>query len=192
MNHADEILLKDLTIFEEMALDMGEYLKSESLYWTMARGDMPRLTIGGYLMRQHRLSALRSSLPAGEQDRLDAAINTFDRVLVDQLVRFERRAHRELHTFLGEWVGHLRDWTRYKMPDIAAYANAVDTRVVITATVDKLREHPYQLDQRILEEMDVLDRKLLGRWQTGEFVWASVWQPAYPKKEYWWLYGILR
>jgi hypothetical protein len=79
--------------------------------------------------------------------------------------------------------------TKVAAAKMARYASEVDTRVVITALIDKLEGRPYQLDQRIQEELATLDRSLHRRWQIGEFVWSHVWQPAYPQDRYWWLYG---
>ena len=69
------------------------------------------------------------------------------------------------------------------------YASVVDTRVVITALLNKLRLPPYQLNPHVPNEVDQLDGHLRSRWHSGEFVWPAVWQPAYPADEYWWLYG---
>ena len=60
----DDHLKRDLAIMRAMAADLGDYLNSSSTHWTMAtgRGDMPPLTIGGYLMRRRRLAALGEEL----------------------------------------------------------------------------------------------------------------------------------
>src|SRR5688500_2426298 len=58
MAHAAARLSEDLEVLEAMAAEMNEYLKSEVLFWPMRQGNLPRLTIGGYLMREHRLRAL--------------------------------------------------------------------------------------------------------------------------------------
>ena len=194
MNGEHEVLQKDLLILEEMVIEMEPYLMSESIHWTMAKRDKPKLTIGGCLMRQHRLTALRDRLEPEEQARLDVAIKQFNLTLVDQVVRFECRGHQELHIRLGEWTGYLRCLIKYKGTKIASagkarYGNEADTLVVISVLIDKLESPPYELDQRIPEELAALDRSLRSRWQPGKFVWTPVWEPAYPQDEYWWLYG---
>jgi hypothetical protein len=59
-NEVNAILAHDLMILEEMAANMADYLDSNVTEWIIPRANMPRLTIGGYLMRQRRLNALRS------------------------------------------------------------------------------------------------------------------------------------
>ena len=194
MNNESQILQTDLTILEEMVIEMEPYLMSESIRWSMTKQERPELSIGGCLMRQHRLQALRDRLSPEEQSRVDAAIKQFDLTLVERVVRFECRTHQELHVRLGEWTGYLRcltqyDGTKIAKARIARYASEVDTRVVITALIDKIRCPPYELDRRIPEQIATLDRSLRNRWQAGEFVWSPVWQLAYPLDRYWWLYG---
>ena len=184
-----QILQGDLKILEQMAIEMEPYLISDTMHWTMAKRDMPKLTIGGYLMRQQRLPILSNYLRPEEQARLDVAINHFNQTLVEKVVRFEHRAHQELHAFLNEWTCYLRGLTKYRALAVTRYASEVDTRVVITAVIDKLLETPYHLDPRIPSELTVLDRSLRRHWQVGKFVWEPVWQLAYPKEKYWWLYG---
>lgn len=189
MINEHQVLQRDLKILEQMATEMEAYLISDSMHWTMAERDMPRLTIGGYLMRQQRLSILRNYLQPEEQARLDVAIKHFNQTLVEKVVRFEHWAHQELHAFLSEWTCYLRSLTKYKELAVNRYAGKVDTRVVITAVIDKLLETPYRLDPQIPKEVAVLDQSLCRHWQVGRFVWEPVWRPAYPQEKYWWLYG---
>ncbi len=183
------ILSRDLQILEKMSSDMDAYLKSESMHWVIGNGDVPRLTIGGYLMRQERLIFLCEKLDVEDQQRLQKGVEQFRRTLKEKVVLFEKRAHQELHARLGEWVGYLRSLKKYGSSRAAKYASVVDTRLVIEVVVDKLHMPPYQLQSQIPEELDTLDQNLRDRWQEGEFVLPAVWQPVYPRQKYWWLYG---
>ncbi len=184
-----QILSRDLYIMEEMVKELNPYLMSESMWWAMTQSDLPRLTLGGCLMRKHRLSILQNKLSKEEQVRLQETVRQLAQVLAANITRFEYRAHQELRTRLSEWAGHLRALKSDVMAEIEHYANIVDTRVVITATIDKLQEPPYQLDPKISAELDQLDQNLRNRWQAGDFVWSPVWMPAYPQDKYWFLYG---
>lgn len=184
-----QILSRDLIILEEMVKDLNTYLLSESMRWTMAHSDMPRLTLGGYLMRQHRLSIMQMRFDEAEKLRLQKAIKQFKHVLNEKVIRFEYRAHQELRARLSEWAGHLRALKSNVMAEIEHYANVVDTRVVITATIDELQKPHYHLDQQIVEELAQLDQNLRNRWHTGDFIWPAVWKSAYPRDKYWYLYG---
>lgn len=180
---------QDLAVLEAMAEEMETYLKSDVLFWQMMNGDMPKLTLGGYLMRQHRLLALRNLLPQSEQARLDAAVLQFNKALVEKVVRLEKKIHRELGARIRQWSEYLKDLDWQRATNVANYPTAVTTRVMIAALVDKLQTAPYQLDAKIPDQVSLLDGNLRRRWQPGALVWDEVWRPAYPKSEYWYLYG---
>jgi hypothetical protein len=189
MNDEYTVILHDLSILEEMAAHMDAYLISDAKEWTLPRLNMPKLTIGGYLMRQERLLALKAELQEEDLKRLTKAIKQFDDTLVEKVVRFETRAHQELHTRIGEWVSHLRDLGRRSSIEVNFYVGIVDIRVVISCLIDKLQTKPYKLDASIIEEMRKLDQNLRQRVVDHPFIWDSVWEPAYSREKYWWLYG---
>ena len=194
MNNELDILQKDLEVFEAMVAEVNDYLMSESTDWTMSRGDMPKLTLGGCLMRCHRLSAVRSSLPLELQARIEAACTRLQVAMSGdgKTIRFEHRAHQEMRLRLREWGRHLRDMSSRAMARPEQYASVVDTRVVIELLLQRLSQPQFRLDPDLKEELAALDKHLQGRWQPGSFVWPAVWQPAYPAGTYWWLYGQIK
>jgi len=192
MNEEYNILLHDLLILEEMADNMRQYLISNATNWVIPRANMPKLTIGGYLMRQHRLLVIKDHLESEDRARLWGAIQKFDEALVEQVVRFETRAHEELHTRIGEWVNFLRDLGSRMVSEVNFYVGIVDTRVVITGLIDQLQKQPYHLEQGVLEEIKTLDNHLRDYLEDNEFIWDEIWKPAYPQEKYWCLYGCPR
>jgi hypothetical protein len=161
VTQALEKLENDLEIAEAMASEMGEYLNSDVLFWPMQKGDFPRLTIGGYLMRQHRLNGLRDLLDDDQRSRLDAAIDLFNQALVEKV-----------SLSIGNY-----------------YDSAVEPRAMIAAILDKLQIPPYELEKSIPQQLAVYDNALRRHWLPGTFIWPEEWTPAYPKSDYWWLYG---
>lgn len=190
----DEVgkLAQDVTILAEMAGEMADYLRSDVLFWPMMKGGLPKLTLGGYLMRQHRLLALPELLSAEEQQVVDTAVTQFNQALVEKIVRFEQKAHQELEARIRQWREYLKDFRWERGAAIAGYTSAVETRVMIAALTDKLQMPPYQLDRRITEQVSLLDNNLRSRWHSGPFLWPEAWQPAYPRTEYWYLYGAVK
>ena len=181
-------LTKDLQILVAMAAEMDVYLKSDVLFWHLRQSSMPALTLGGYLMRQHRLLLLRDLLAQTQQADLSSAVALYNSSLAEKVVRFEQKAHRELDARLRQWGELLNDFDR----DVAAtsnYSTAVEVRTMITSIADQLQLAPYNLSQRVPEKVALLDGHLRRIWESGDFVWPNAWQPAYPEVEYWWLYG---
>ena len=183
-----EKLERDLVVLEAMAAEMDEYLRSDVLFWPLSgSGDLPRLTLGGYLMRQHRLLELRDLLDMEEQERLHAAIAQYHDALEEKVVRLEKKAHEELEARRRQWREYLRDAERGA--GISYYPSAVETRDMIEALIAQMRVSPYQLQPEIPQKLALLDRQLRRHWQPGDFIWPPEWQPAYPSEEYWWLFG---
>lgn len=187
MDNKHQVLTRDLLILEEMMAGLDAYMLSESTYWVTS-GDMPKLTIGGCLMRLRRLELLAALLPPAEHTRFELARQRFHAIIGEQVVRFEHRTHQELRARLQEWMQDLKG---YRLTDTAAYADKVDARVLLADTVVFLQQPPYRLDRRLIEELAQLDEHLRRRWQPGDFVWPAVLQPAYPAEMYWWLYGYV-
>lgn len=182
-----EKLARDLVVLEAMAAEMDEYLRSDVLFWPLRGSDLPRLTLGGYLMRQHRLLELRDLLSMAEQERLVAAIKRYHEAQEEKVVRLETKAHEELEARMRQWREYLNEVKHGS--GAAYYASAVDARAMIRAIVNQLRVHPYQLNEEVPAKIALLDRELSRIWEPGDFVWPFDWQPAYPREEYWWLYG---
>lgn len=182
-----EKLQWDLAALEAMAAEMDDYLQSDVLFWPMSQADLPRLTLGGYLMRQHRLLGLRDLLSMQEQDRLHTAINQYHKALEEKVVRCEKRAHEELDARLRQWHSYLSEVK--EGASIAYYESAVEPRAMIEALVAQLRVQPYQLQAELPQKLALLDRQLRQVWEPGQFIWPYEWKPAYPPEKYWWLYG---
>lgn len=182
-------LLRDIDIITAMAAEIDDYLMSDVLFWRLRTASMPRLTLGGYLMRQHRLLALENLLDSEQQNRLEAAIIQFNRSLEGKIVLFEQKAHRELEARFRQWGEYLKDIDRGIASSRSNYSTAVEVRAMISAIVAQLELEPYEMVRRIPEQVTLLDRQLRRFWQAGDFTWPEEWQPAYPREAYWWLYG---
>lgn len=187
MSEGIEKLQRDLVILEAMVAEMADYLRSEVLFWPMVPSGLPKLTLGGYFMRQHRLLALRELLDEGERERLDTAVLTFNITTNEKVVRLEERAHTELEARIRQWGEALNEFKGEG--SLSYYRTAVDTRLMIALLIDKLQTAPFQLNPRILPQLQLRDVNLSGKWRSGDFIWPEEWQPAYPRSEFWWLYG---
>ena len=190
MRHAAGEMSKDLSrdvdILVAMADEMEAYLRSDVLFWRIMNASMPRLTLGGYLLRQHRLLALEHLLSEEEKGRMETAIIQYNQALVEKIVRLEQKAHTELETQLRLWGESLRDVGRSSGVN---YETAVEVRAMIEVIMMQLLMRPYQLNDRITQQVGLLDGNLRRRFTKGDFVWEAAWESAYPQTQFWWLYG---
>lgn len=180
---------RDLKVMRAMVDQIQPYLASDVSRWDMGAAGMPPMTIGGILMRRNRLYAVSSLLTTDQRRILDEAGQLFNAALVEKVVRFEQRAHDDLHARLREWTNYLRDLPSRSAARPENYAYTADTRVVIGVLMDELREPPYQLEPRIPGDVAIVDRRLQSLWNEGPFIWDTAWAMAYPPDRYWYLYG---
>ena len=182
-------LERDVDILAAMAAEMKEYLRHEVLFWPLSEGNMPRLTLGGFFLRAHRLQALSHLLTPEAQGRVNEAMAQFAAATQGYTVITEQKAHEEIATRLRQWQTTLREWQE-RGPNASLYAVAVEGRAMLAALFNRLSQPPFQLDNALVERMRGLDQTLRGRWRKGSFVWPEEWTPAYPQANYWWLYGL--
>lgn len=180
---------QDLDILEAMATSMEDYLDSDVLFYPLPEADMPRLTMGGYLMRQHRLYELRDNFDTLTRQRLDTAMQRFRDATVGHNVRVEQRAVHELQARIRQWQEYLNELHDACETYAAYYAASVEARVMMSALINYLRQPPSDLPEDLLARVAQQDELLSQQWQKGPFVWPDVWQPAYPQQSYWWLHG---
>lgn len=178
----------DLTILEAFAAEMEAYLRADTLFRPLGP-HLPQLTLGGYLMRQHRLNSLRQLLDRPAQQRLDAALARYQAALVERVVRFEERAHREVEARLRQWQEYLRDLQFEPAAATPYYATAVEARLMLDLLLAELQLPPYRLSADAPQRLQPLDRNLRARLRGEELVWPADWEPAYPRSRFWYLYG---
>lgn len=188
MSTAVEKLQADLKILEYMATNLESYLKGEVLFGA-SQGKLPKITLGGYLMRHYRLHALQSWLTPAEQTRFQQAAAPVTELLKNNIVRSEQRAHEEFSARLRQWEAYIRDLRRDLRAHGSYYHTAVEPRAMLQALQTLLTTYPYQIQPKLLERLELLDGGLKGVWEPGEFVWSAEWEAIYPAASFWWLYG---
>ncbi len=192
MDNGAEKLARDVDVLEAMSIGMDDYLDSDVLFWPMSqKANLPMLTLGGYLMREHRLLQLSDQLSEVDRERVVTSVQRFNEALANRIVRFETKANLELEARLRQWQEYLRDLDRGTADKTSNYATAVETRAMIDSLIGRLQMPPFQLEPRSLQHLASLDTTLRDRWRPGDFVWPDGWQPAYPSSDDWWLYGSL-
>ncbi len=184
---------QDLREAEAMVNGLENYLKGDELYTSMGGGflgfgNMPALTVGALLMRLRRLNDLRMQLNSDQRERLHA-INQ-----KHEAIRSEWRAHYDKKLL---WEANSRlDAIRHYFAEAAqsmdmaanAYKPEQLRRTIvqdILNTLPDLNIHSAELDTKV-REIDNRLSSLAG--DRAGFLWDAQLEPAYPQKDYWWLY----
>lgn len=180
---------EDLQVGDAMTNSMSTYLDSTAVYYPLVTATFPKLTLGGYLMRQHRLLAVKEQLSVADKDHLEKMIFEFQQTINSRVVRVEQKGQEEARIRVRQWEQAITELQETPESDIAYYPTTVENRVMLAALLSHLQQKPYQFDNDLVTDTAVVDQKLQTIWQAGEFIWPQVWQSAYPQNNYWWLYG---
>ena len=192
MTDGREKLKKDLDILKAMVEELTNYLSSEVLYWPMFKANYPKMTLGGYLMRQRRLQRLSYLLSDSKQVELKHIANQFNEMTFDKNALLMKKGTEELRTRVNQWKEHLQEYWDSEIIEKQYFATDVEVRTMITDLIFELEIDLSQVDKDLLFQIDSLDDELRTNWQGGDFIWPDEWVPAYGKGDYWWLYGTPR
>ncbi len=178
---------RDVHTVEAMAARLKPYVYENELYGMMP-GDLPRLTIGGLLMRLHRLTALSDILSPKQQTILNTAQQQLDSIRKEWGVAYEAKLQREfparLNT-LGQFLGECHEHPRGCFD---GYPSAVEKRVIAQSIADEMEARNI-VTPVIRAALTDFDNNLRSYVKPADhFVWDARLEPAYPRAQYWYLY----
>jgi len=185
-------LAYDLSVIQAMAAEMEDYIKSDQLYWKLSpaapiSSAPPMLTIGGYLLRAHRLRGQAPALSEKQRTKLETVERQFQDTGREWAAHAEKRAHKELGARLNSWAWFTEDCQARKQDCIRYYPTEAELRTLI----DLLLEFADQLGDvsPYRQRLQTLDGQFRPCLKPGDFVWRSALEAVYPKERFWWLYG---
>jgi len=179
----------DLRTLEAMASNLTPYLYEQELYGTLSK-NLPKLTVGGLLLRLYRLHGLEDQLSSAQQQRLRDAIINYEQQRSDWMVHYEGKIEQELAARLRSLHVFLDDYAEDSTLARANYPVEATRRTIIHHLQAEAQELELWTDE-FEEQLARLDRRLrtaLGG-ATGAFSWSQRLQPLYPAGVFWWLYG---
>jgi len=188
---------RDLTILMAMAGQITAYLIENELFWPIpgrVRGGMPHLTIGGFLLLQHRLTALRDRLYDRQQARLEAAQATFRAARAEWRIHFHNKIAREWEMRVNLLQQFLRDCETLDAPNcLENWPTAARHRTMLHHLAEILQEGgdgPSAQQKADVDRVDSGLRRYLLQGETGQFLWGADLAAAYPRDPYWWLWVV--
>ncbi len=171
---------------------LEQYLLSNELYWPpgiSARGGetpYPSLTPGSLCLFRRQARARSSGMP-GEAEfiRID---NSIANILKAWQVAWARKAAQDFHARLQLWNNYLDDFREKPEANLDRYPYEISRRVQL----ELLQRDVKQLPDADYSLLGLLDRRLKGVFQPGEFVWEPVLAVEFPRQEFWYLYGKVK
>jgi hypothetical protein len=185
-------LRHDLAVVEAMAAELEPYLKSDTLFWQLSPArpivpTAPLLTIGGLVLRLHRLAGQAAALTPEQRARLAAAQESFHQTITAWKAHAAARMARELDARLNSWSWFVEDCRAQKRSCISHYPTEAELRTLIALLLEEAAGYEDVSDQR--DRLAQLDARFRQWFEPGGFVWRPALAPVYPRARFWWLYG---
>ena len=177
---------RDVQTLAAMASNLTPYMYEDEVFGHLA-SDLPRLTVGGVLLRLYRLSRLEAYLDDAQRTLVrDAQIN-FEAERARWAVHYEQKLQRELEVRTKALEQFLGDCARE--PSCAAeYPMQAEKRTMIAHLREEAAEHDV-LAEEIVTRLNHLDTALRRLTQTGPLVYTDErLAEVYPQARFWWLY----
>jgi hypothetical protein len=181
---------RDIRTVEAMAARLTPYVYENELYGVMP-GDLPRLTVGGLLMRLHRLSAISGQLSPQQQATLATAKGQLEDVRKEWAVAYEGKVMQEMRARLRALDQFANECGENPRGCIDNYPSGIEKRVIVEALKDTATaSNILTPDLRIA--ITNIDEKLRRYVKPGSaFLWDQRLEPAYPRDTYPFLYANL-
>lgn len=177
---------RDVRTVEAMASRLKPYVYENELYGLMP-GDLPKLTVGGLLMRVHRLSGIASTLSAKQQDVLTKAQQQLDEVRREWTVAYEGKLTREFQARITAFNQFLNEYPDNPRSAAENYPSNAEKRTILEALSDEAASLDI-LSTDMKNALSATDNKLRRYTQPSSFIWDERLRPAYPEDKYWFLY----
>jgi len=177
---------RDVRTAEAMASRLVPYVYEDEVYGSMP-GDLPKLTLGGLLMRVHRLSAIANVLSPQQQAALQKAQQELDKVRQEWPTAYEKKIQRELKVRITSLEQFLAECDENARGCADNYPSNIEKRVMAEDLKDEA-EARNALPVDLKGGLGSVDGKLRRYVKPGAFIWDKRLEPAYPRDKYWFLY----
>lgn len=181
---------QNLDALTAMASNLTPYLYEDELFGHLGN-KLPKLTVGGMLMRLYQLTHLRDELTGEQDQKLHDALMNLDAARNEWALHFEGKVLREIESRLGAIRWFLDDCMREPSSCAGGWRNEIEKRTIIEHLINEARRLDIY-NNELKAEVAQVDNRLHAVHKTGDFVWDERLRDAYPPDEYWWLYGWAR
>ncbi|MAS37036.1 MAG: hypothetical protein CL610_23755 [Anaerolineaceae bacterium] len=183
---------QDLSEAETMVDGLETYLKGSELYTSvgggfLAFGNQPTMTVGVLLMRLRRLHILEAQLNQQQREKLGSINHRHAQIRDEWRAHYEKKLLREAKSRLDSIRQYFADVNQNREA-INIYQPEQFRRTVVQDVLGAMKDMRIlsaELDQKVAA-VDAQLRVLAN--ERTAFLWDPQLEPAYPEKDYWWLY----
>ncbi len=190
MPEANYSIDHDLEEANALAEHLIPYVYENELYGSIGGmfGSMPRLTIGGLLLRLHRLHALEDQMSDAQKAQLAEIDAKHESARQEWTVHYNDKLLQEAESrlkMMEQYFNECADDPR----TCANNYNPEAMRRTIVQEIDRQLKQTNAPSAKLEHTMTKVDSQLRRFTQPSGFLWASVLLSVYPQGEYWWLYA---
>ncbi len=187
-------LNRDLEEARAMVEGLDDYVRGDVLYGSVqgegmysADSSMPSLTIGGLLLRLHRLHKLESQMSPEQKTSLTLIETEHERVRNEWSVHYIQKVSNESGARLRSLEAFFAECEDDSEACANAYLPEAQRRTILQEIVEGLTQY-HMPDNGLDRSLKTHDAQLRRLTEPSNFVWDAKLQPIYPQEKYWWLY----
>lgn len=183
-------LTSDLRALEAMSDGLVPYVYEDELYGVMP-GNLPRLTVGGLLMRLHRLTAIKDQLNASQREIVEAAQKKVDEVREKWHVAYTGKIKREFKARAEALEQYLTECVESVRACAENFPSNMEKRVIL----EQLYQEAIALDELgddMKKRLPQLDNGIRRFAEASDFRWDHRLESVYPRDTYWFLYSAVK
>ncbi|MGA2112031.1 MAG: hypothetical protein ABSG98_07760 [Anaerolineales bacterium] len=181
----------DLSFLQAATRELEDYLLSQEIYWHLqserGRVPLPLLSMGGLVLAMARLAALEGSLPDSEVGAFQRSISRIAALRARWGSVIARKIVAEARSHLNLWRSYLEDLAESPNSVLDRYPQDIRERVLLTLLASQ--PESTLLDAAYRRAVAGLDQELRLHFREGEFLWDSRLKSAFPRPDFWFLYG---
>lgn len=183
----------DLATLRAFLAEIDPYLKSDVIFWPMGGQvlgqQMPALTLGGLLFLRRTLSARRNQLAPTQTIEFDQLERQAEAFFGRWPVNIEKKALKEISSRLNVWAAALDECNENPAACVESYHTTVNNRAYLALLMPLVARPGVAEADKFRTRLSALDVRLRSLIIPGNFIWEAVLAPAFPRKEFWFLYG---
>ena len=166
------------------------YLLSNDLFWPLdlthqlKKAPYPKFTIGNLLYFRYNTAA--AAITPYHKQAITEANTSVDKIKGEWTVAWEKKADMEFSSRLRQWSYYLKELKNNIETYAPYYPVEVRVRVLLQLLVEEIKNNKEKKDKLL-----AIDAELHSHFNKSDFVWEADLSRAFPKKEFWYLYGHL-
>ncbi|KAB2866279.1 MAG: hypothetical protein F9K46_02655 [Anaerolineae bacterium] len=175
---------KNLRTLRAMVEALTPYVYEEELFGHLG-DNMPKMTVGGLLLRLHQLEGLQAALNKNQQTQLAETRQKFEQMRYEWRTHYEKKVLQELRSRAETSLRYLQDAT----DAMGDWGNQIEKRTIIAELMNEASAQNIVIPAELKGLVSEADGFLRRYFKAGGFFWDERFANAYPQETYWWLYG---